>query len=47
MRVKPDEKRPFTFTSLPHHDYLEFVIKTYPPRKSVTNELLQLKKMMS
>jgi ferredoxin-NADP reductase len=38
------EKRPFTFTSLPHHDYLEFIIKTYPSHKSVTNELLQLKK---
>lgn len=22
------EKRPFTFTSLPHNDYLEFTIKT-------------------
>jgi ferredoxin-NADP reductase len=39
-----EEKRPFTFTSLPHNDYLEFVIKTYPSRKSVTNELLQLEK---
>lgn len=39
-----EEKRPFTFTSLPHNDYLEFVIKTYPERRGVTNELLQLKK---
>ena len=39
-----NEKRPFTFTNLPHNDYLEFIIKTYPSRKSVTNELLQLKK---
>ena len=39
-----NEKRPFTFTSLPHHDYLEFTIKTYPSHKGVTNELLQLKK---
>jgi ferredoxin-NADP reductase len=39
-----DEKRPFTFTSLPQDDYLEFTIKTYPLQKSVTNELLQLKK---
>lgn len=39
-----NEKRPFTFTSLPSHNYLEFTIKTYPPRKGVTNELLQLKK---
>jgi len=39
-----DEKRPFTFTSLPENDNLEFTIKTYPSHKSVTNELLQLKK---
>jgi ferredoxin-NADP reductase len=39
-----DEKRPFTFTSLPNSDYLEFSIKTYPSHKGVTNELLQLKK---
>ena len=39
-----NERRPFTFTSLPHNDYLEFTIKTYPAHKSVTNELLQLKK---
>jgi ferredoxin-NADP reductase len=39
-----DEKRPFTFTCLPENDYLEFNIKTYPERKGVTNELLQLKK---
>ena len=39
-----DEKRPFTFTSLPYDDYLEFNIKTYPSHKSVTNELLNLKK---
>jgi ferredoxin-NADP reductase len=38
------EKRPFTFTCLPQHDYLEFSIKTYPSHKGVTNELLQLKK---
>ncbi|MCX6168430.1 MAG: hypothetical protein NTX65_03755 [Ignavibacteriales bacterium] len=38
------EKRPFTFTCLPKNDYLEFTIKTYPAHKSVTNELLQLKK---
>ena len=37
------EKRPFTFTSLPHEDYLQFTIKTYPSHKGVTNELLQLK----
>lgn len=39
-----DEKRPFTFTCLPDSDYLEFTIKTYPSKKGVTNELLQLKK---
>jgi len=39
-----DEKRPFTFTSLPIDDFLEFTIKTYPSHKGVTNELLKLKK---
>ncbi len=39
-----DEKRPFTFTNLPEDDSLEFTIKTYPSHKSVTNELLELKK---
>jgi len=38
-----NEKRPFTFTSLPDIDFLEFTIKTYPSQKSVTNKLLQLK----
>jgi ferredoxin-NADP reductase len=38
-----DEKRPFTFTSLPDDDYLEFTIKIYPSHKGVTNELLHLK----
>ena len=37
-----NEKRPFTFTSLPEDDYLEFTIKTYPLHKGVTNELLKL-----
>ncbi|MFO7257307.1 MAG: flavodoxin reductase [Bacteroidota bacterium] len=36
------EGRPFTFTSLPSHDYLEFTIKTYPSRNGVTNELRSL-----
>lgn len=36
-------KKPFTFTGLPTEDHLEFTIKTYPERKGVTNELLQLK----
>ena len=39
-----NEKRPFTFTCLPQHDYLEFSIKTYPLHKGVTNQLLQLNK---
>jgi ferredoxin-NADP reductase len=38
------KKRPFTFTSLPQDDYLEFTIKTYPSHEGVTNELLKLKK---
>lgn len=38
------KKRPFTFTSLPEDDYLEFTIKIYPSHKGVTNELLKLKK---
>lgn len=38
------EKRPFTFTSLPESDFLEFTIKTYPSHRSVTNKLLELKK---
>lgn len=38
-----DKKNPFTFTCLPEDEYLEFIIKTYPSHKSVTNELLHLK----
>lgn len=38
-----NEKRPFTFTSLPSDDHLQFIIKTYPSHKGVTNELLTLK----
>lgn len=38
-----DKKNPFTFTCLPENNYLEFIIKTYPLRKSMTNELLKLK----
>lgn len=38
-----DESRPFTFTSLPGQDYLEFIIKTYPSHEGVTNRLLDLK----
>jgi ferredoxin-NADP reductase len=39
-----NEKRSFTFTCIPENDYLEFTIKTYPLKKGVTNELLNLKK---
>lgn len=38
-----NEKRPFTFTSLPIDDFLEFTIKTYPDHDGVTNELLKVK----
>ena len=38
-----EERRPFTFTSLPADEHLEFTIKTYPERKGVTNEILSLK----
>ena len=37
-----EETRPFTFTSLPDNDYIEFTIKTYPAHVGVTNKLLQL-----
>jgi ferredoxin-NADP reductase len=39
-----ESSRPFTFTSLPGDEYLEFVIKTYVERSSVTAKLLTLKK---
>ncbi len=38
-----EERRPFTFTSLPKDEFLEFTIKTYPGHGGVTNELLHLK----
>lgn len=38
-----DKKNPFSFTCLPEDNYLEFIIKTYPLHKNVTNELLKLK----
>ena len=38
-----DEKRPFTFTSLPHEETLEFVIKSYPDHDGVTEQLANLK----
>jgi ferredoxin-NADP reductase len=39
-----EEKRPFTFTSLPDDKFVQFTIKTYPERKGVTNKLRELKK---
>ena len=38
------EKRPFTFTSVPEDDDLEFTIKTYPEHSDVTDQLLRLKR---
>lgn len=38
-----DEKRPFTFTSLPDWDDLEFTIKTYPDHDGVTDRLREVK----
>lgn len=37
-----EKGRPFTFTSLPEDDYLEFVIKSYPSHQGVTQQLHQL-----
>jgi hypothetical protein len=38
-----DEKRPFTFTSLPEDPELEFTIKVYPAHRGVTEQLVTLK----
>lgn len=38
-----NEKRPFTFTSLPDEKELEFTIKMYPSHDGVTDELSTLK----
>jgi ferredoxin-NADP reductase len=38
-----DEKRPFTFTNLPGDEFLQFIIKIYPSREGLTNELLKAK----
>jgi len=38
-----EEKRPFTFTSLPDSDTLEFVIKSYPSHDGVTEQIAQMK----
>jgi ferredoxin-NADP reductase len=37
-----DEGRPFTFTSMPSDDDLEFVIKSYPDHNGVTEQLATL-----
>lgn len=37
-----DEERPFTFTSQPEDNFLEFVIKTYPSHDGVTEQIGQL-----
>lgn len=38
-----EQIRPFTFTSLPEDNDVEFTIKTYPSHHGVTNELLALR----
>ncbi|WP_254412193.1 FAD-binding oxidoreductase [Dyadobacter diqingensis] len=38
-----DEKRPFTFTSIPENPTLEFTIKSYTDHDGVTNQLTQVK----
>ncbi|TCK80612.1 FAD-binding oxidoreductase [Albibacterium bauzanense] len=38
-----EELRPFTFTSLPSDNHLEFFIKTYPERNGVTKQIGKLK----
>ena len=38
-----DKANPYTFTSLPSKDYLEFTIKIYPDHHGVSNELSKLK----
>jgi ferredoxin-NADP reductase len=37
-----DQIRPFTFTSLQHWDYLEFIIKIYEDHKGVTSQMGKL-----
>src|SRR6185503_6975581 len=38
-----EERRPFTFTSLPEDPHLEFTIKSYETHNGVTAALLKLK----
>lgn len=37
------KRNPFSFTSIPQNNFLQFTIKTYPSRKGVTREFLSLK----
>jgi ferredoxin-NADP reductase len=37
-----EDRKPFTFTSLPSDEFLEFTIKTYPERERFTAKLLEL-----
>jgi ferredoxin-NADP reductase len=37
-----NKKRPFTFTSLPEDDHIEFIIKTYPEHDGTTDKLLEV-----
>ena len=37
-----DEKRPFTFTSLPDTEHLQFTIKSYPSHSGVTEQIGQM-----
>jgi hypothetical protein len=39
-----EKERPFTFTSLPEEEHLEFTIKQYPSHQGVTRELHQMEK---
>ncbi|MBE3638761.1 ferredoxin reductase domain-containing protein [Mangrovicoccus algicola] len=39
-----DEDRPFTFTSQPEDDFLEFTIKSYPDHEGVTAQIPTLRK---
>lgn len=38
------EGRPFTFTSLPNDDFLQFIVKIYPEHHGVTQQLQHLKR---
>jgi ferredoxin-NADP reductase len=38
-----EEKRPFTFASLPENEEIEFIIKTYPSHEGLTDKLLDLR----